>query len=145
MKLVVLSGNCSSEMALIAASAHSHPMSESTIESCFGDLYTCIGIYQDDALCGFAILHQIFEDATLMDICVEPVHQGKGYGKALLDNVISLARRKDAEVLMLEVRESAAGAQALYLRAGFERLGNRKGYYRTEDGTEDAILMSLSL
>ena len=145
MNLVALSGNSSSEMALIAASAHSHPMTESTIKSCFGELYSCVGIYQNDALCGFAILHQIFEDATLMDICVEPVHQGKGYGKALLDNVISLARKKDAEVLMLEVRESSVGAQALYVRAGFERSGSRKGYYKTDSGTEDAILMSLAL
>ena len=145
MNLITLSKEFSSVMALIAANAHSHPMNESTINSCFGDLYECLGVLADDELCGFAILHQIFEDATLMDICVDPVHQGKGYGKALLDAVIGLARVKEAEVLMLEVRESSVGAQALYAKAGFEQSGVRKGYYKTEIGTEDAILMMLSL
>jgi len=83
-------------------------------------LYTCLGIYESDELCGFAILHQIFEDATLMDICVEPQHQGKGYGKALLDTLIAQAKTNGAEVLMLEVRESGVGARALYVKAGFE-------------------------
>ncbi|MDB2387369.1 ribosomal protein S18-alanine N-acetyltransferase [Shewanella sp.] len=145
MNLVTLSSQSTPEMALIATRAHSHPMSELTIQSCFGDLYVCTGIYLGDELCGFTILHQIFEDATLMDICVEPSHQGKGYGKTLLDNVVSLARKKDAEVLLLEVRESAVAAQALYAKTGFTRSGIRKGYYKTESGTEDAILMSLTL
>ncbi|MCL1058228.1 ribosomal protein S18-alanine N-acetyltransferase [Shewanella gelidimarina] len=131
-------------MALIAASAHSHPMSESTIKSCFGPLYTCLGLYEGDELYGFAILHQIFEDATLMDICVAPSHQGRGFGKALLDRVIEQARANDAEVLLLEVRESAVGARALYVKVGFEQSGIRKGYYKTNAGPEDAILMTLT-
>lgn len=145
MNLTTLSSELTPEMAVIATRAHSHPMTESMIKSCFGELYTCTGIYQGDELCGFTILHQIFEDATLMDICVEPSHQGKGYGKALLDNVVGLARKNDAEVLLLEVRESAAAAQALYAKIGFERSGTRKGYYKTDSGTEDAMLMSLTL
>ncbi|MCL1050673.1 ribosomal protein S18-alanine N-acetyltransferase [Shewanella abyssi] len=131
-------------MAHVAAQAHSHPMSESTVRSCFGSLYTCLGVYESDELCGFAILHQIFEDATLMDICVEPQHQGKGYGKALLDTVITQAQTHGAEVLMLEVRESGVGARALYVKAGFELSGVRKGYYKTAGEPEDAILMTLT-
>ncbi|WOT06948.1 ribosomal protein S18-alanine N-acetyltransferase [Shewanella sp. DAU334] len=132
-------------MASIAAKAHSHPMSESTIKTCFGALYTCFGVYEDNELCGFAILHQIFEDATLMDICVEPVHQGKGYGKALLNTVIGQAQAKGAEMLLLEVRASSVGARALYQKAGFELTGVRKGYYKTVCEPEDAILMTLTL
>ncbi|MGS0729788.1 ribosomal protein S18-alanine N-acetyltransferase, partial [Shewanella sp. 0m-11] len=72
MELTLLNDEMSAQMAAIAVKAHSHPMSESTIKSCFGNLYHCIGLLDGDELCGFAILHQIFEDATLMDICVEP-------------------------------------------------------------------------
>ena len=145
MNLITLSELSSPEMASIAASAHSHPMTESNIKSCFGDLYRCIGINERDELCGFAILHQIFEEATLMDICINPVHQGKGYGKALLDAVQQQARESGAEILLLEVRESAIAARSLYVNAGFEQSGRRKGYYKTADGSEDAILMSLSI
>lgn len=144
MTVIPLTELSTPEMALIAASAHSHPMSESTIKSCFGPLYTCLGVYEGDELCGFAILHQIFEDATLMDICVELKHQGKGYGKALLDTVIRQAQAKEAETFMLEVRESGVGARALYVKAGFEQSGVRKAYYKTAGEPEDAILMTLT-
>ncbi|MGS0729662.1 ribosomal protein S18-alanine N-acetyltransferase, partial [Shewanella sp. 0m-11] len=95
-------------------------------------------------LCGFAILHQIFEDATLMDICVEPRRQGKGYGKMLLKAVIVEAKDKGAEVLLLEVRQSAIAARELYEKVGFKETGIRKGYYKSDTGTEDAVLMQLS-
>lgn len=144
MNIIQLNEVSAPQMALVAACAHSHPMSESTIRSCFGSLYICLGIYESDELCGFAILHQIFEDATLMDICVAPNHQGRGFGKALLDNVIEQAQAKEAETLMLEVRESGVGARALYVKAGFEQSGVRKGYYKTAREPEDAILMTLT-
>ena len=145
MSLVLLDDKMSSQMAAIAATAHSHPMSEATIRSCFGHLYTSFGVIENDTLCGFAILHQIFEDATLMDICVAPAFQGKGFGKALLNRVIAAAAEKGAEVLLLEVRQSGTAARALYAVLGFETTGVRKGYYKTDTGSEDAILMQLSL
>lgn len=135
----------SSEMAHIASLAHSHPMSLSTIETCFGSLYTSIGVYLEGELQGFAILHQIFEDATLMDICIAPKSQGRGLGHLLLLHVIATACEGGAETLFLEVRESGVAAKALYIRDGFKETGRRKGYYKTEDGSEDAILMELHL
>ncbi|WP_028769241.1 ribosomal protein S18-alanine N-acetyltransferase [Shewanella fidelis] len=145
MNTVLLTEAMVPQMALVAAKAHSHPMSEATIKSCFGHLYASFGVVDGDALYGFAILHQIFEDATLMDICVDPNHQGKGVGKALLNSVINAAKEKGAEVLLLEVRQSGTAARALYEAAGFATTGIRKGYYKTSVGSEDAILMQLSL
>ncbi|GIU31161.1 ribosomal protein S18-alanine N-acetyltransferase [Shewanella schlegeliana] len=142
---IVLSDSFASQMASVAAKAHSHPMSEGSIRSCFGNLYRSFGIFDGETLCGFAILHQIFEDATLMDICVEPGYQGRGFGKALLNAVIAIAKDRGAEVLLLEVRQSGGTARALYEKLGFETTGVRKGYYKTEVGSEDAILMQLSL
>ncbi|GIU29113.1 ribosomal protein S18-alanine N-acetyltransferase [Shewanella sp. MBTL60-007] len=145
MNLIELSESFAPQMTSIAAKAHSHPMSEASIRSCFGDLYSSFGVFDSDKLCGFAILHQIFEDATLMDICVDPSYQGRGFGKALLNAVIAIAKDRGAEVLLLEVRQSGGTARALYETLGFETTGVRKGYYKTEAGSEDAILMQLSL
>lgn len=144
MNPIELSESFAPQMASIAAKAHSHPMSESTIRSCFGDLYTCLGVLDQEQLFGFAILHQIFEEATLMDICVYPSCQGRGFGKGLLKAVIAEAQNKGAEVLLLEVRQSGLAARALYEALGFETTGVRKGYYKTDTGSEDAILMQLS-
>ena len=137
----ILDITVSSEMAHIASLAHSYPMSLSTIETCFGPLYSSIGLYLKGELQGFAIVHQIFEDATLMDICIHPKSQGRGFGHLLLQRVISSVCDGDAETLFLEVRESGLAARALYIKDGFKETGRRKGYYKTLDGNEDAILM----
>ncbi|MCL1125201.1 ribosomal protein S18-alanine N-acetyltransferase [Shewanella surugensis] len=142
------------EMAALAKQAHTHPMSEQTIESCFGPLYRVSGIYADEVLAGFAITHQIFEEASLMDICIAPKSQGQGLGKALLTSVIDTVKTHDADVLLLEVRASSTGARQLYLACGFEQTGVRAGYYKTVNmsgndqakvGVEDAILMQLDI
>jgi ribosomal-protein-alanine N-acetyltransferase len=45
--------------------------------------------------------------------------------------------------IVLEVRESNAGAIALYRHCGFERIGTRKGFY--EFPKEDADIMMWKL
>lgn len=142
--IVTLNIDNAPEMAYIASQAHSHPMSLSTIESCFGHLYQSFGIYLADELQGFAIVHQVFEDATLMDICISPKSQGRGFGRLLLESVVESANEKGAETLFLEVRKSGLAAISLYKREGFKETGHRKGYYKTADGNEDAILMELA-
>lgn len=142
-RIAVLDIDTCPEMAHIASQAHSHPMSLATIQSCFGNLYKSFGIYLADELQGFAILHQIFEDATLMDICICPQSQGAGLGCLLLERVIADAKEAKAETLFLEVRSTGVAAIKLYLRYGFKETGRRKGYYKTAEGGEDAILMEL--
>ncbi|BDM65662.1 ribosomal-protein-alanine acetyltransferase [Shewanella sp. NFH-SH190041] len=132
-------------MAQIAAKAHTHPMSEQTITSCFGRFYYVLGVFVDQQLCGFIILHQLFEDATVMDICLLPDYQGQGMGRQLMQSALSWLANTEAEQLLLEVRRSNVAAIALYLNLGFIETGCRQGYYRTEHGTEDAILMQLNL
>lgn len=45
----------------------------------------------------------------------------------------------------LEVRAGNAAARALYERMGFQTVGHRAEYYSTNQGREDALLMSMSL
>ncbi len=144
-ELVQLSLDDARQMAAIASQAHTHPMSITTIQSCFSHLYSVFGLTHKAELLGFAIVHQIFEDVTLIDICVSPEYQEQGFGRSLLEAVISKARSDMGETLFLEVRASSIAARALYSKYGFVEAGSRKGYYKTADGVEDAILMELSL
>ena len=82
------------------------------------------------------------DESELLEIAVEPAMQGRGYGKALLKEVMSLARRNGAARMFLEVRESNARARKMYTSFGFEETGRRKNYYPTGNGREDAILMT---
>ncbi len=133
------------QMAHIEAKAHTHPMSENNLADCFGRLYRVLGLKADGQLLGFAIVQQIVDEVTLLDICLAPEFQGLGYGRLLLNAVIERALSSDAVVIMLEVRESNLAARSLYQKLGFIETGRRKGYYSTQDGKEDAILMDLAL
>ncbi|PKG80097.1 ribosomal-protein-alanine N-acetyltransferase [Shewanella sp. Actino-trap-3] len=132
-------------MAKIEKLAHTHPWSEMSLKECFGPLYRVVGIKRQDDLCGFAIVQQIIDEATLLDICVAPEKQGSGLGAALMQQLIDDAKNAGALVLMLEVRQSNKAAKYLYDKVGFIEAGRRKNYYPTHDGYEDAILMDLSL
>ncbi len=140
---VTLTEKSAPEIFEIERKARSHPMSEQTIAGCFGRLYHNIGVYLGDRLIGFAIVHQVIDEATLTDICVAPDAQGSGHGKALMSQVISTSKQRGAAVLRLEVRASNTNAVKLYKKAGFAETGRRADYYPAKSGREDAILMEL--
>lgn len=96
----------------------------------------------DGVTSGIAAVMHVLDESELLEIAVQPTMQGRGYGKALLAQAIALARRNGAVRMFLEVRESNARARKMYTSFGFEETGRRKNYYPTENGREDAILMT---
>lgn len=60
-------------------------------------------------------------------IGVDPLYQGRGIGRRLLDELLGFA---DGGVVYLEVRTDNDAAIALYRSAGFAQIGLRKRYYR---------------
>ncbi len=95
-------------------------------------------------LAGFAVVRIVKapngSEAELESILVAEGLRGRGIGAGLLAELV--ARAKDLSVIRLdlEVRASNAAAIRLYERAGFARMGQRRGYYSGPD--EDAVLMS---
>lgn len=146
LQLINLEPTDVDQMTLIEARAHSHPMSKNILADCFGPLYRVLGLkHLDGSLFGFAIIQQIIDEVTLLDICITPEQQGQGYGRLLLNAIIDFVSTSDAVVLMLEVRESNLAARELYQQVGFVETGRRRGYYPLVDGKEDAILMDLAI
>ncbi|MGK2348854.1 ribosomal protein S18-alanine N-acetyltransferase [Actinomyces sp. W5033] len=82
-------------------------------------------------------------DADLLTIATAPQARRRGVATRLLDHLLSQARRQGCEHVLLEVRASNTGAQALYTRHGFEVLGVRRRYYTCPE--EDALVMRLRL
>jgi [ribosomal protein S18]-alanine N-acetyltransferase len=137
-------------MAKIETSAHSHPWSLANLADCFGPLHQGTGLFvtqesMPETLVGFALVQQIVDEASLLDICISPVHQGRGLGRQLMEQLIRDAISRQAVVIMLEVRESNQSAIQLYQSLGFVEVSRRKHYYQTAKGHEDAILMDLAL
>ncbi len=78
-------------------------------------------------------------EAELEAIAVQPAHQRRGLGRALLQHVQQWTLQQQALPLRLEVRASNSDAEQLYRTAGFLPCGRRPRYYR--DPEEDALLM----
>jgi len=128
----------------IELACHSHPWSEVTLTSCIGGRYFGEKLSVNHVI-GFYIGEYIAGEATLMDICVAPEAQGSGYGRTLLDAFIEKCKNKGTERIFLEVRASNTSAHLLYINSGFIEVARRTGYYPSEQGYEDAIVMKLSL
>jgi ribosomal-protein-alanine N-acetyltransferase len=139
-------------LMIIESACHSHPWTEKTFMSCIGGRYfgEMFGtdrqeMVKADTATGFYIGEYVVGEATLMDICVVPSEQGKGYGKTLLNQFLIEAKNLGATKIFLEVRAKNIAAQMLYMNAGFIEIDRRTGYYPSSSGFgyEDAIVMSL--
>lgn len=127
----------------IELSCHSHPWSEKTFLSCVGGRYIGEYLTVENDIVGFYIGDYVAGESTLMDICVAPAYQGKGYGKQLLKQYLTVAGQQGAEAFWLEVRAKNINAQMLYINQGFAEVERRTGYYPSANGFgyEDAIVM----
>lgn len=94
---------------------------------------------------GYAVLMPTVDEAEVLTIGVAASHQRKGLGRSLLIGMQELARAKNMQRVLLEVRPSNTAAVALYRRAGFSEVGLRRGYYRDANGSEDALVMACDL
>ena len=95
------------------------------------------------AVVGYAGLMTGSGQADVQTLAVARDQQGSGLGARLLDALLAEARERGASTVLLEVRAENMAAQALYARAGFERIGIRRGYYRP--GGTDALVLRLRL
>lgn len=147
LKFSPLAANNINKLMPIENACHSHPWSEKTFASCIGGRYFGEMLTEQQEIVGFYVSELVIDEATLMDICVEPNNQGKGFGRKLLAQFITQAKAKGAVKIWLEVRAKNITAQMLYMNAGFVETGRRTGYYPSARGFgyEDAIVMTLSL
>jgi ribosomal-protein-alanine N-acetyltransferase len=91
---------------------------------------------------GYAVLMPVLEEAELLNIGVAAGQQRKGLGRAMLREILEIARAKNMRRVFLEVRSSNVAAIALYRSVGFTEIGVRRGYYQNASGSEDAITMA---
>ncbi|GGI78664.1 ribosomal-protein-alanine acetyltransferase [Saccharopolyspora subtropica] len=92
-----------------------------------------VGAYEGEQLIGYAGLavagRPPHAEAEVHTIGVDPAHQGRGVGKALLRALLARADEVRATTF-LEVRTDNEAAIALYRAHGFEIVGLRRRYYQ---------------
>ncbi|MBA6391717.1 ribosomal protein S18-alanine N-acetyltransferase [Colwellia sp. BRX10-3] len=131
----------------IEVACHPHPWSEKTFRSCIEGRYFGEYLTVDNIVVGFYVGEHVAGESTLMDVCVAPSQQGKGFGKALLLQFFEHCKKLATTSIFLEVRAKNISAQMLYINQGFTEISRRTGYYPSNSGFgyEDAIVMSKKL
>lgn len=130
----------------IEQQAHLVPWSKGTLLNNQGERYLNLKLSVAEQIVAFAICQTVLDEATLFNIAVDPAHQGKGYGKQLLQGLIERLRHQGIFTLWLEVRQSNTTALQLYRQLGFNDVSLRKNYYPTPNGDrEHAVIMALCL
>ncbi|MDO8825616.1 ribosomal protein S18-alanine N-acetyltransferase [Methylophaga sp.] len=125
--------------------ANRFPWTKGNFEDCLKSGYRSFLYLVADEIIGFSVVQSVLDEVHLLNICVKPAFQGKGFGRQMLNHVIDVAHEQSASIIVLEVRASNFRAQQLYLSTGFNEMSVRRGYYPAEQGREDGVLMGLEL
>lgn len=122
---------------------HITPWSKSIIHDCISVGYPCFVLEETKKkrIRAFAINRIAGGECHLLNLCVLPKTQGKGYGKKLLRFVLEYAQQFCFQ-LILEVRPTNNKALSLYKKHKFKQVGLKKDYYKDADGNEDAIVLA---
>lgn len=122
------------------------PWTEDIFKRCMEVGYDCWCIEEDEAIIGFIMMSSTLTgEAHILNLCVTPAYQRKGYGKILLAYAIAQAKQKGMGIIYLEVRRGNYPAIELYHKMGFMQIADRKNYYPTSTGREDALVFAKDL
>ncbi len=134
------------EVLVIEDQVYNFPWSRKIFLDCLRVGY-CSWVLESgyDHIDAYGIMSVAVGECHILNLCVHPRSQRKGYGNGLLFHLLDVARKHNANIAFLEVRPSNQAARHLYLDAGFNDVGMRRNYYPAKDGREDAIIMARTL
>ncbi len=130
-----------SAVTTIEQATYPFPWSPGIFRDCLLAGYTSLVLEHSGRVIGYGILSIAAGEAHLLNLALAASARGMGHGRQLLEHLMQLVSRAGAERMYLEVRPSNTRALHLYAQAGFELLGRRRGYYRAQGGTEDAVVL----
>lgn len=132
-------------VSAIEQAVQPYPWTRGNFSDSLANGYLCRVDETDEGVRGYAILMPVMDEAELLTIGVAAAQQRKGLGRAMLGEMLALARERNMRRVFLEVRPSNTAAVALYRSAGFTQVGVRRGYYQNSNGSEDALVMACDL
>lgn len=129
----------------IEEAVYPFPWTRGIFYDCLNIGYLCRLLELNGKIVAYAVMSVAVGEAHLLTIVVPDEEQGNGYGKKMLNEMITHAAADNATTMYLEVRTLNKTAIQLYHNRGFNELGIRKGYYPAEKGREDALILALDL
>jgi len=125
--------------------SYEFPWSHGVFRDCLLAGYRSSVLVREERVAGYGILSIAAGEAHILNLCVDPEFRSLGYGELLLDALLAQGRAAAVREVLLEVRPSNMTALALYRKKGFFQVANRPAYYQSQDGREDAAVLSKKL
>lgn len=120
------------------------PWSERALELYLGNgAFAMAAFAEGGAAVGYGGMLLAPDEGQILNLAVRPEARRQGVGSAILSALLDEAKRRELELVSLEVRVSNQAAIDLYQRFGFAIAGTRKRFYRRP--AEDALVMICKL
>lgn len=130
---------------MIEMAGHIAPWSRDVLRDCVLVGFDCrvIEIQNDkmDSVLGYMICKIHLNICHILNLCVDPEEQKKGYGRMLLNSLFDSVKHQRIKEFVLEVRPTNKVALKLYEKLGFIEEGRKIAYYKDANGIEDAIIL----
>ena len=143
------------QVANIEAHCFSLPWSEESFKSSLQREYTIFLVCEqkmnneiltseknhlsDETIMGYVGMYLAFDEGEIVNVAVAPFARQKGIGDTLIKSLKAIAKEKNIQRIVLEVRKSNQPAIHLYEKNNFVFVGVRKNFY--EKPIEDANIM----
>ncbi len=127
------------------------PWSASIYSDCIRVGYNCFVLVRESTpeqgqeMLGYGLLSVAAGEAHVLNICIKPSAQHQGLGYRMMQHLMQTAKDLFAHRIYLEVRISNIHAIALYKKLEFTQIGERKEYYPSVTGREDALVFAKQL
>ena len=103
-------------------------------------------IAETDGIVGFILARAVGGEAEILTLAVAPWARRQGVAAGLVEAVAAHAGAEGAKAVFLEVAADNETAVGVYLRAGFQQAGLRRGYYaRPGAKPVDALVLRRAL
>lgn len=126
----------------VETSVYTYPWTEIIFRDCIRVGYDCWLALFENSIVAHAVISVAAGESHILNISVAEHHQGRGIGKQFIEYLVDIAKKKQASMIMLEVRPSNVAAIHCYNATGFNEIGCRKDYYPAPNGREDALLFA---
>lgn len=128
----------------IEQAASTYPWSQKNFADSLESQHLSLGVKQAGKWVAVVVVQHKVVDAEILILAVHPAAQRQGIARVLMEAVAEHYLVK-AERLFLEVRASNEPAIALYEELGFNCMGERRNYYPSASGREDALIYGVEL
>ncbi len=135
------------DLLVIEQATQEAPWIETTFTQCFAAGYNVWGLEHQQKIIAFIVMSSTsLGENHILNLGVLPMLQRQGLGTTLLMFALQEAKnRNPASIMYLEVRRSNVKAIKLYHKLGFVQISERKGYYPSKKGREDALVLAKDL